>query len=429
MKKSLAIFCITAVVMLVLVYLFQPDVTLSDNLNFTVQNIKSFNENSDALLDDTFLPAVLNYKTDFKDIEAKRDFSSSLDSSVKSGYYSRPQTIYFNTDSTVFYTTDGTLPTEGSLKYDGMKGIDISDNTLICASEYNNGKFGEVKRFSYVILKDTTDYKCAYGYNTLSNADKAIYNVIYDAMESFEKKIVFGNRGLSYTKIQRLVRCVNYDNPLLFQAPLAVFSWHGTADNVTSITISYDYTSYETASYRKMVEERVDGILQKADGSVSLVEYIDKIRTDIMLSAAYDDTLSRKNSYECIGVLLDKYGVCESYSRAFQYACQRIGVNCMLVVGQSEGEGHMWNMLMLENDWYHMDLTWDDGLYNTVYSDYFNLSDRVLMQYGDRTIDPVANDNMHTIKLLDFYNVYPIPKAEGEKYSYYNYILYYCSNS
>ena len=71
--------------------------------------------------------------------------------------------------------------------------------------------------------------------------------------------------------------------------------------------------------------------------------------------------MDKTGDYEAFGVLIDKVGVCESYSRAFQYICQRIGVENLRVVGDSQGIGHMWNMISLDNDWYHMYLTWDDG--------------------------------------------------------------------
>ena len=65
------------------------------------------------------------------------------------------------------------------------------------------------------------------------------------------------------------------------------------------------------------------------------------------------------------GVLIHGTGLCESYSRAYKLLLDEAGVSSMLVEGYAvNNEGiasdHMWNKVMIDGVWYHVDCTWDD---------------------------------------------------------------------
>ncbi len=69
--------------------------------------------------------------------------------------------------------------------------------------------------------------------------------------------------------------------------------------------------------------------------------------------------------HECISALEGRTGasgpVCEGYARAFKVLCDRLGIACVLVDGQTgSGEGHMWNYVRLDGSWYAADVTWND---------------------------------------------------------------------
>ena len=74
---------------------------------------------------------------------------------------------------------------------------------------------------------------------------------------------------------------------------------------------------------------------------------------------------------ECTSALEGKTGtagpVCEGYARAFKVLCDKAGIPCVLVDGKArtstsdeEGSAHMWNYVQLGNNWYGVDVTWND---------------------------------------------------------------------
>lgn len=58
--------------------------------------------------------------------------------------------------------------------------------------------------------------------------------------------------------------------------------------------------------------------------------------------------------------LLEGTGVCSSYSRAFKLIADACGLQCRRVTGTAGGGGHAWNVVMMDGQWYQMDLTWND---------------------------------------------------------------------
>ncbi len=62
------------------------------------------------------------------------------------------------------------------------------------------------------------------------------------------------------------------------------------------------------------------------------------------------------------GALVEKRTVCAGYARAYQYILQQLGMESIYVVGECVGgETHAWNIINMEGNYYHVDVTWGDG--------------------------------------------------------------------
>lgn len=424
MSKSTAALSMVLILGIIVSFFIKTE-TFGDRCTAIVSTVFSqqLSQDYEELRRSVDAPAHLPFFPQFDEKYDIRDFEAEISTSIVSGYYSKAQKLYFDCAyDEIRYTTDGTLPGADSLLYDASKGIDINENTFLCVSAVNNGKFSDVRFYSYVILKDATDYHYAYGYNSLDNDEKYIYTKIYEAAKNFKPTINFGSQNLTNSKIQKILFCVNYDNPLMFQLPLVSLNCVGSNDNITALTLGFDFKENDVKYYEKKTKERVEKILEKADGSYSLMDYLVTVHNEILYNCKYSDTMDKTGDYEAFGVLIDKVGVCESYSRAFQYICQRIGVENLLVVGDSQGIGHMWNMISLDNDWYHMDLTWNDGTGSKeIYYDYFNFNDAMIKKENTRSVYPMIDDKDTSRKLYTEFNYYPIPESEGEYYIFENY--------
>lgn len=86
------------------------------------------------------------------------------------------------------------------------------------------------------------------------------------------------------------------------------------------------------------------------------------------------------------GVLLYGAGGCQSYAYAYQLLMKEMGMDCILIDGRSHfvqadgslsDEEHIWNLVRIGSDWYHVDCTADDPYNGTENRNSFLIPDNV----------------------------------------------------
>lgn len=115
------------------------------------------------------------------------------------------------------------------------------------------------------------------------------------------------------------------------------------------------------------------------------------------------DTNSDPVYYTAYGTLVKGEAVCDGYASAASLLFNMCGIENIKIAGESKGVGHAWNLIKLDDEYYHIDTTWDDpvshnGL-NYLKYDYYNLND-----------EQISTD--HTWEKSDY------PQAIGSLYTY-----------
>lgn len=100
-----------------------------------------------------------------------------------------------------------------------------------------------------------------------------------------------------------------------------------------------------------------------------------KYMTLATVARAGYDTTYQADSYTAYGDLIKGRAVCSGMARAFRLLCDKAKLPCKNVI--STKKNHEWNMVFVENNWYHIDM-----------QDYSHrlTSDREHLKDGDRTI-------------------------------------------
>ncbi len=99
-----------------------------------------------------------------------------------------------------------------------------------------------------------------------------------------------------------------------------------------------------------------------------------------------------EDSFTAYGALINHVAVCGGYSEAFQILMDVLGIECKTIIGTG-GENnisHAWNLVKLDDNWYHVDTTFDDPIPDTgdVLHTYLNVTDEVVA--ADHTWDKTA---------------------------------------
>ncbi|MDD2482580.1 MAG: WG repeat-containing protein, partial [Lutispora sp.] len=135
-----------------------------------------------------------------------------------------------------------------------------------------------------------------------------------------------------------------------------------------SITMGLATTAEtETSSQPPEFEEEVNSILSIISPSMSDVEKALAVHEYFILNYTYGYTYDpikeekSSDSYTAYGIMVNKKGVCEAYSQAYKYMMDRLGIPCIVMRGYVRGgEAHAWNMVCIDENWYHVDVTFDD---------------------------------------------------------------------
>ncbi len=137
---------------------------------------------------------------------------------------------------------------------------------------------------------------------------------------------------------------------------------------------------------RYIVAENISMDMSEFEKEKNLHDYIvNNTRYD------YDNYLTDKLPdyvFEEYGCLVSGYAVCEGYAEGMKLLCDLAGIECLVVTGNAVDsdvtDGHAWNIVKIDGDYYHLDVTNDDPVTNSgteilTYS-YFNLTDSEMMK-------------------------------------------------
>lgn len=126
------------------------------------------------------------------------------------------------------------------------------------------------------------------------------------------------------------------------------------------------------------------------------------------LSAIY---LSEKNAHTPYGFFHDKYTICVGNATTFKLFMDMIGIENKLIHSTENGE-HAWNVVKIDGDWYHVDITFDGGTEKPTYA-FFNVTDEAKTdEYSwDKSEIPECTATKYSypvnnaVKLKDIYDI------------------------
>lgn len=113
------------------------------------------------------------------------------------------------------------------------------------------------------------------------------------------------------------------------------------------------------------------------------------------------------SSYTAAGVLINKVAVCQGYSEAFKLLLNLCDIECEIVTGTSNNIDHAWNVVKLDNEWYMVDVTYDDPItydkntrVEVLNYDYFNITNKEL------SMDHIWDTSKYPIATASKYNYF-----------------------
>lgn len=171
----------------------------------------------------------------------------------------------------------------------------------------------------------------------------------------------------SDTTAQALREYIWYETPELFHIyGLYVGEYNGY---VSYISASYRYTAEEYASMYTEFKAGSEKLLQgiKNNNGLTDVEKALLLHDRLAVWCEYDYARLQAGtmpdeSYSAYGVFAKKTAVCMGYALAYDYLLLQVGIDSYYC--SSDTLNHAWNIVYINDSKYHVDVTWDDPVWD-----------------------------------------------------------------
>ncbi|AWI04502.1 transglutaminase domain-containing protein [Clostridium drakei] len=169
---------------------------------------------------------------------------------------------------------------------------------------------------------------------------------------------------------------IAYDNYAGYCVTNCITTYSGYDKN---IDIKFDVTYLLTHDEEIWVDNKVDSIIQNIIRDSMTQDQKEKAIHDyIVANVAYDETAKKNSPYNA---LHDGITMCGGYTLLACKMLNKVNIKNLLVLGKVDGSSinnHIWNLVNINEKWYHLDCTWDDpvpDIPNHVCYNYYNLTD------------------------------------------------------
>lgn len=153
------------------------------------------------------------------------------------------------------------------------------------------------------------------------------------------------------------------EHPDLYFVEGGYTSWNnGTI--ITAIAFTYS-DGYDDELFRQNVAaalSRVDSQMSELEKAVVLHEYL-----TVNCEYDYENYLNGtipSESYSVYGTLVNRTAVCQGYALTYKYLLNQVGIDCYMVT--SDSMNHAWNLIVLDGQYYQVDVTWDDPVWDKI---------------------------------------------------------------
>ena len=171
-----------------------------------------------------------------------------------------------------------------------------------------------------------------------------------------------------------------------YVSPYNSYSKYNTliiGQNEILLTVDKLYTNAEIL----LINEEIERIISELEIDRTNVKQKDikKIHDYLIKNVTYDEEYEEGDvvttSNKATGALVDKIALCSGYTDTFALFMDKLGIRNFKV----STDNHVWNVIYFNDQWLHVDVTWDDDETNNKTAYYFFLIDTEDLLDKDKT--------------------------------------------
>lgn len=235
---------------------------------------------------------------------------------------------------------------------------------------------------------DALDYVCALYLTGEDDAVSTSGMVLPDYTISYS--------SLSLERATEIFLMFNYSNPQYYfiNGGYAYIESRG-------ILVPTFYTEFQSGSKRSQATQAMKNTITSWESTIASAgstEQKAKAAHDLIAKKVqYDDNYltNPENPFHqsAYSVFCDDHSVCAGYTKAFEMLMNGAGIDTIALLSTD----HAWNMIRINDSWYHTDCTWDDmdgySGYKMIYN-FFNRSESVIRSDGTHEIQSMFDGKL-----------------------------------
>lgn len=207
----------------------------------------------------------------------------------------------------------------------------------------------------------------------------ALEKLIVEGIKAWQTSIDVSELGLTRDDINNgAVRSIINSHPEFISLSGGYTYWT-SGSSITKIAFTY-------LTNAKEEQQELDAALQEVKSKIDtsgmsdeeiVLAYHEYLTSTV--AYAYEDyfngTIAANHGYDMYGALVKHSCVCQGYAETMFYLLREAGLSC--AIASSENINHAWNIVKIRGNWYHIDATWDDPVWDMPgrsYHDYFLVS-------------------------------------------------------
>lgn len=257
-----------------------------------------------------------------------------------------------------------------------------------------------------------------YFYSKLSEENKKIYTSIANGIKNLKTSFVLQDYTIidndtTMKDVEKSMEAFFLDHPEVFyvENEYTVSTKHTLFNDYTELALKYTVSGHndlenKIAEIKNEMNIYLDGVKDKSgvDAEIALHDMLGK---DLTYYEYSDLDSVPQECHTIYGALVKKEAVCDGFAKALQVLLDRKNIQNIIVLGSLEKESHAWNLVNLEDSWYHVDLTSNKSIKEI---------DKSIVLHTYLNVTTSQIEKTHVID-----NKEDIPEAKETKYNYFAY--------
>ena len=235
-----------------------------------------------------------------------------------------------------------------------------------------------------VTQADEPEAKGGFYYSQLSDVEKKAYNRIVSKIYEMPDEIYIPR--LDDDQLNEVFAAVLRDNPDIFFVGRSFL--RRTFGLGMLCSVDYIFTKEEYDERKAELDAVCDEVIASLSDPDDEWQTELEIHDYIVENCGYYIAENAHVYSSAYGALVNGEAACEGYSKAMQLLLDRAGIENYIICGKTTNQDgeigpHMWNVVKINGDFYHVDCTWDDpntGEKDKTYENhiYFNVDDETI---------------------------------------------------